>query len=410
MVPYAKQRVSAENRVFIRMMNLFTIEADGVVHEELMAKSRKGISLLQYLILERGRPVSSQRLIRELWADRRSDNPESALKTMVSRMRSSLNSISPELGSCIVSGQGNYRWQNRSGVRVDVLEIIDLLDSLRKEPPSPDHMEKTEKMMELYRGDLYLTGDILNGQATFNWLHNEYLSAVYRYIEMLKVNEEYTRICDVCRRAIVIDDLDEQLHIELMQAMANLNLSDEAAKEYHRLAKQSRVFYDAEPSEELRACYEGIAKAGATIRVNLDTIRKELLEKEGGTKGPFFCEYDVFKEVYNIYMRNLERLGSSMFLGVIMLGEPGDKGSTIRRESCMAGLQQILKANMRKGDIITRFSDNIYAMLLPTVNYSSGSMVMDRIEQMYYQEYTNHAIPFYARISPLGSTVPGLLK
>ena len=33
--------------VFIRMMDLFTIEADGVNHEELMAKSRKGVSLIQ---------------------------------------------------------------------------------------------------------------------------------------------------------------------------------------------------------------------------------------------------------------------------------------------------------------------------------------------------------------------------
>ena len=92
--------------VFIRMMDLFTIEADGVNHEELMAKSRKGVSLIQYLVLERGRPVSSQRLIRELWSDRRSESPENALKTMVSRTRTALNAISPDLGSCIVSGQG----------------------------------------------------------------------------------------------------------------------------------------------------------------------------------------------------------------------------------------------------------------------------------------------------------------
>lgn len=402
----AKRTDTMENPVNIRMMGLFTIEADGEVHEELMTKSRKGISLIQYLILERGRPVSSQRLIRELWADRRSDNPEGALKTMVSRVRSTLNEISPKLGTCIVSGQGTYRWQSLPHVHVDVLEIIDLLNSLRHEPPDPGHMGKTERLMELFQGDLYLTGDILNGQATFNWLHNEYLSAVYRYIELLKIRDEYTKICDVCRRASRIDDLDEQLHIELMQAMVNLNRSDEAAAEYRRLAKQSREYLDAEPGEELQACYNSLAEAGKTIRINLDTIRNELLEKEGGTKGPFFCSYEVFKEVYNIYMRNLERLGSSMFLGIIMLGNIGDKSSDVRRESCMAGLQQILKSNMRKGDIITRFSDNTYAMLLPTVNYSTGNMVMDRIENLYYQEYSSLAINFFARISPLGTASP----
>ena len=203
-----------------------------------------------------------------------------------------------------------------------------------------------------------------------------------------------------------IDDLDEQLHIELMQAMVNLNRTDEAAAEYRALAKQSREVLDAEPSEELQDYYESLAEAGKTIRFNLDIIRNELIEKEGGTKGPFFCTYEVFKEVYNIYMRNLERLGSSMFLAVIMLGEAGDKGNAVRRESCMAGLQEILKTNMRKGDIITRFSDNIFAMLLPTVNYSTGNMVMERIEDLYYQEYAALAIKFFARISPLGTADP----
>ena len=398
------QSDNTDNQILIRTMGLFTIEAKGSVHEELMAKSRKGISLMQYLILERGRPVSTQRLIRELWADRRSESPESALKTMVSRMRSTLNSFSPGLGMSIVSGQGTYCWQMLPNVHVDVLEIIDLLNSLRREPPSPDHIRLTERLMDLYRGDLFLTGDILNGQATCNWLHNEFLSAVYRYIELLKANEEYTRICDVCRRASKIDDMDEQLHIELMQAMVNLNRSEDAAAEYRRLARQTRDYYDAEPGEEIRACYESLAEAGRTIRVNLDTIRNELIEKEGGMKGPFFCDYAVFKEVYNIYMRNLERLGSSMFLGVIMLDETGEKDNAVRRESCMAGLQEILKLNLRKGDIITRFSDNTYAMLLPTVSYASGNMVMERIETLYYREYASLAISLYSRISPLGTT------
>ena len=391
------------DQVYIRMMNLFTIEVNGVVHEELMTKSRRGISLVQYLILERARPVSSQRLIRELWAGRNSDNPESALKTMVSRMRSLLNALSPGLGESIVSGRGTYRWENLPHVRVDVLEVIDLINQLRQEPPSMEHSRLTESLIDLYTGDLYLTGDMLDGMSMCSWLHNEYLSAVYRYIELLKANEEYNRIVEVCRKAARVDDLDDQLHIELMQAMMNLNRTEEAVEEYRALAKQNRQVFDAEPSEELQSCYQDLVRAGNTLRVNIDVIRNELIKKEGSVKGPFFCEYEVFKEVYNIYMRNLERLGSTMFLAVIMLGEPGESSNAVRRESCMAGLQEILRSNMRKGDIITRFSENMYVMLLPTVNYSTGSMVMERIEHIYYQEYPSSAIQFFSRISPLGT-------
>ena len=390
-------------QVSIRMMGLFTVEVGNKRHEELMTKSRKGISLVQYLILERGKPISSQRLIRELWAGSRNENPENALKTMVSRMRSTLNAISPELGECILSGQGAYRWQSRQGITVDVLEITDLFHALNRGEPEDEMLRMTDKLLDLYQGDLYLTGDLLGGQTISNWLHNEYLNAVYRMIDILKAREEYNRICEVCRRAIQIDDLDEQLHIELMQAMVNLNRVGDAETEYHSLVRNSRHYLDAEPGIELQECYHNLAKAGSTLKFNLDVIRNELLEQEDDWRGPFFCEYPVFKEIYNIQMRNLERLGSTMFLAVIMLGEE-DNSSNVRRESCMAGLQEILKSNMRKGDIITRFSDNIFAMLLPLVNYTTGSMVMERVEHLYYQEYASLAIAFHARISPLGQS------
>ena len=394
-----------EDQLVIRTMGLFTVEADGIVHEELMTKTRKGISLVQYLMLERGKTISSQRLIRELWSGSRNDNPESALKTMVSRMRTALNAISPRLGACIVSGQGGYRWY-APDVYVDVLEIIDLLDTLRRGVPDEEEtLRLSEQLLELYRGDLYLTGDILNGQAIFNWLHNEYLNAVYRMIELLKKKEDYNRICEVCRRAILIDDLDDQLHIELMQAMVSLNRTSDAAKEYRNLVKSSRQFLKVEPGEEVREYYDSLADAGKELKLNLDAIRSELLDQDDDWKGPFFCDYPVFKEIYNIQIRNLERLGSAMFLAVIMLGE-AEKTGSIRRESCMAGLQEILRRNMRKGDIITRFSDNIFAMLLPMVNYTTGTMVMERIEHLYYQEYASLAIEFHARISPLGPAHP----
>ena len=388
--------------VRIRMMGDFSVEVDGVIHEHLTAKSRKGVSLLQYLIMERGRTVPSQRIIREMWSGKHSESPENALKTMVSRVRTMLRELSPKLALCLVSGKGGYSWNTQPGVTVDAIELMELYDTLKGEVTKDQRAILTERMLEIYRGDLFQTGDLNNGVALVNWMHREYLEAVLAYIEQLKREEEYNRICEVCRAAIQVDDLDEQLHIELMQAMVNLNRAADAMAEYRKVVKVSREVLDAEPSEELQACYTQLAEAGSAIRFNLDVIRNELAEQEGDRRGPFFCDYRAFKEIYNIQMRNLERLGSTMFLGVIMLGEPGDGMSSVSRESGMAGLQEILRNNLRKGDIVTRFSESIYAMLLPTVNYETGSMVIERIEHLFYIEYPARNITFHARISPLG--------
>ena len=84
--------------------------------------------------------------------------------------------------------------------------------------------------------------------------------------------------------------------------------------------------------------------------------------------------------------------------------ETDEEISDVHRESAMAGLQEIMRKHLRKGDIVTRFSPAMYAMLLPTVNYTTGSMVMERMEQLFYEEYPSRKVALHYRISPLGTT------
>ncbi len=391
------------SRVRICMMGGFWVEVDGAVNDALVTRTRRGVSLMQYLILERGKAVSVHRLVREIWPGRRSESPENALKTMVSRLRAQLNLMSPGLGGCIRSEKGGYCWNSLPGVEVDALELIDIFCALKRERDLDKQHALVQRMQAVYAGDLFQTGDMVNGAAQVSWLHREYIEAVLRYVEQLKKAEEYNRICEVCRKALTVDELDEQLRIELMQAMVNLNRASEAMAEYSKVVKAHRVMLDAELSEEFELNYAGLADAGKQTKFNLDVIFNELSQQDSESRSPFFCDYRVFKEIYDIQMRNLERLGSTMFLCVIMLGEPGSTLSPVSRESGMAGLQEILRNNLRKGDIVTRFSENVYAMLLPTVNYATGKMVIERIEKLFYEEYPSGNIAFHSRLSPLGS-------
>ena len=391
-------------KIFIRMMGAFVIEVGDVVYDDLATRSRKGAGLMQYLILQRGTPTSTQRMTRELWSGRRSENPENALKTLVSRTRSMLNSLCPDLGRCIVSSAGGYSWECTPDVSVDVLEIMDIYALLEQNPGEEVRRSLSERLLDLYRGDLFRTGNVYSDATQVSWLHREYLDTVYRYVELLKANEEYNRICEVCQAALKVDEQDEHLHILLMEAMSNLNRTQEALEEYRRVAQRSRRGdVDEGPSEALQAAYQNLAEESQSLQFNLDVIHNELTREEKNWRGPYFCEYRAFKEIYNIEIRNVERMGSTMFLGVIMLVS----SNPITRESAMAGLQEILRTNLRKGDIVTRFSDNMYAMLLPTVNYNTGSIVLERIEHRFYQEYPPNTVDFHARISPMGRARSG---
>lgn len=74
----------------------------------------------------------------------------------------------------------------------------------------------------------------------------------------------------------------------------------------------------------------------------------------------------------------------------------------------MQGLIEILRNNLRRGDIVTRFSETSVTLLLPTVDYTTGNMVMERIRQVFYKQYENERIPFNYRLGALESSGPRL--
>ena len=387
----------------VRLLGGCVVCCDGVENESLPQRSKKGVALMTYLILHHDRPVPASRLIRELWSGRRNMNPENALKTMVSRLRAMLAEISPVLSACVVSGQGTYCWQNQPGVTVDVIRVLEINDRLRGQLEESERMDCCQEIMDLYGGDLYEPDDMLNAATYINHLHRIFLDAALTLIELKRKREAWNDIIAISEAALRVDEMDEPLQIERMRALVHLNRTDEAVNQYRCVTDRDLRLLDAEPSEELRNFYREISQIGAALRYNLDLLRNRLMDSAKEHQGPLFCDMDTFKEFYRIQMRNLERLGSTMFLGLIMLGDGNaEKVDSVVYKGAMAGLEEILRKNLRRGDIVTRFDDYVLALLLPTVNYQSGAMVMERIEHIFYSAYARDRVPLHTRITPLG--------
>ena len=391
-----------EHSVRIQLMGNYLIFIDEQRVENPVARSRKGSALIALLILHRGEPVTNPQLFRKLWSDSAVTNPENALKTLVSRVRTMLNQMCDGLGQCLVSDRGAYHWGRQPGVRVDLLDLMDAFEALEGEQDREARRGLYERLVRLYRGDLYQTGSLEEEAAWSERLHRQYLNAVYDYIELLREAEAYDEISAVCRTALEVDGFDDRLNVELMKAMLNLNRVSEAMDQYQHAANMSYRYLGSEPSEKLRDFYRHLNRSHQSLKYNLDAIRNDLNEA-GHDRGAFVCDYPMFKEIYNLEMRNLERLGTSMFLGLIMIGDGEDSAMDyIRQDNIMAGLIEILRANLRRGDIITHFAPTTVALLLPTVNYETGSMVMERIRQLFYKRYPNSSIPFRHRLGMLG--------
>lgn len=388
--------------VEIRMMGEFVILSDGQEFNSLVGKTRKGVAFIEYLILNYGKQVSKQRLLSVLWSGYKHANPENSLKVMVSRLRKMLNEISEGLGDCIRTDRGAYSWVLCPEMRVDALEIMEIFERLPEELSESKKIALYSRLIEVYRGDLYLTGDFVSGNEYSAAFHNEYLNAVYDYIELLTREGKYDTIIKVCAAAQKIDEFDERLHMEMMQAQVYMNRIEDAMEQYRKVTDIHETYLDAVPSEEMQAFYTKIMRQNKALRFSLDGLKREL--KEGlPPRGAYICDYDEFRQICYLMIPTLNRIRCSLFMGLIMIGEqednPGVEEPVLNR--LIDDLISILHENLRRGDVMSRISLSIVVVMLPSVNYTTGNMVLERIRQLFMMRNPEINIPFRYRLGEM---------
>lgn len=388
----------------IELLGDFGVFVDKGKVTDQISKSRKGTALIQYLMINRDEPVANTKLFEVLWPDEESSNPENALKTLVSRMRVILNSIAPNFGDSIASMRGAYQWQVLPGMSVDYYELVDLIKKLMPTNELDAHSSRCYKrLVFLYRGDLLQEKDAQPEWAVSRavLLHGQYLSAVYHYIDLLKKKKDYEEIVNVTRVSLDIDAFDEQLNLELLNALAKSDHSNEALQQYKHITNLHYRYLGIQPPAAIQDFYRQIMQARSNLASNLDAIRNELLQNNQ-VRGGFICDYMVFKEIYNLQFRNLERLGVPMYLALIMITSiDGSPLPPLKLDEVIQDLLDILRNNLRKGDAITRYLPAECALLLPTVNRESGTIALERIKRIFYQKYPSSNIVFNYLIGSL---------
>ena len=219
----------------LRLLGSFQVDVDGKSAADVLAHSPKGVQLIQYLILNRGRMETTMALTQAMWPDSEASRPESALKTLVSRLRTLLQQVRPELGACLRTVRGGYQWVTQPGVSVDVEEFLDVAEDLRGRIDVDNDLQARSfrRMMSLY------TGRLLQDQEQPEWmkqraetLHNLYLNVVEEALQKLQDAGREPETVSICREALDADPLNSALNMRLMDALVHTGRESEALQQY----------------------------------------------------------------------------------------------------------------------------------------------------------------------------------
>ena len=212
---------------------------------------------------------------------------------------------------------------------------------------------------------------------------------------------DYQKVVEVCEKAIIIDRFDEKLHEQLILAFYNVGWQQKALEHYDYI---TNLFYrelGVKVSDRLRSIYRDIIKTEKSVETDLDIIKNDLREATS-VEGAFFCEYEIFKDVYRLQARSIARNGQTVYIGLLTVtdfnsGIPDSK----LLNNAMDHLEGAIRLSLRKGDVAARFSAAQYVVLLPTVTFESGSKVLERIVKRFSREHRNIPVIIHTKLQPL---------
>ena len=389
--------------VSISLLGGFALEVAGTSLTDDINRSLKLWSVLAYLTLHRDRAVTQSEFIELFWPDDHSANPVNALKTLLYRIRAMLEPLfGPEVQP-ILAQRGAYIWNPSVECRLDIdrFEALCRLggDSAR---PAEERMASYREAVALYKGDLLpkLSHQMWLVPLTVHY-HTVYITAVKDFAALLEEAGLYDEMYQACARASALDDLDEGLHTLIVRSLLRQGKDAAALKHYEKATDLLYRNLGVRPSEELRALYKEIMSTEKTLETDLGVIMSDLREA-AARPGAFVCEYGFFKEAYRLEVRRAIRSGTCVHLCLITVSLPDGGVPPLKALSTtMDQLLEVLVANLRRGDVVSKFSGAQYVIMLPAANYEDSNMVMDRVVRAFYQQHRRSFLKLTVRVREL---------
>lgn len=377
-------------QVQINLFGGFEVLFNGEPALVSLKQSRKTDLFLEYLILKHGRPVPHEELLGALWTDRESRNPATALRTLLHRYRRLVESEGIEpLEKSVITTRGFYQWNAATDCLVDVYEFERLANEARELPVLDERrMALQRRMVELYRGPL------LSSAAEQSWIvprsvyyHDLYVECIYAMKDYWKAHGAYDEIVALCSHALEIERFDGRLQMELAYARQMAGSAGET---------DTHVRGTDNPS-----LYEAIVRTEHSAEEDIGHIM-DMLDHEG-RNGAYLCDRSVFSGIYRLQQSVLERSGATVFLCLMTLVEAeGEKTLDARAfKTQMQQLTRIAGAKLRRGDVLSRYSENQLVALLPESNFEAARLAVERVRQAYYETRVSaHTLVAY-RLRPL---------
>lgn len=356
------------------------------VLDEEKIRSNKMLQMLVYLLIYRESPLTHRRLIEVFWGDEVRKDPDVALRNLMSRLRMELRVLGD--GPFICTLQEAYQWNPEIIVETDYEKFEKMILELRRTTGPGAKQERRRlgrEIIECYQGNITSR---VSGEPWIipkvTWYWSGYMDAVRVLGELYEQEEDWESLELLCRQALEENPAEEDIHCWMLLSLWGREKYDLIPQYYEKV---SRYFYESMgifSPEKLTALYHNILPETEKEAESIGKVAEKIIE-QSSPEGVFFCSYQTFCQIYRLDARRISRLKISSYLVLLTLRRTGrrkqTKRETVKKE--MKILEEILREHLRRGDVVTQYSQNQFIIILSMISLEGCISVIQRLKKIF---------------------------
>ena len=376
-----------EFRLSIRLFGEFMIQSPcGEFHPGTNNSSQITL-LVSYLITNKGAEVSKAKLSEALWPEGQIKNQTAALRNLIYRARKDLKILSPsEETEYIGYVNDSYYWNKDIPCTTDIFEFEQLYQQARSEKDPDQAYALYSRMHQLYQGEFLPTLTSVEWVLFQNaYYRNLFIDCTLRMCDYLMVKKDYSALITLCDRSCLMYQEEDRFHRYKLMAYLGLDTPTTALEYYHQTVNFFTQKFGVDISDSLQDVYHEILSRIPSNPVNLEELEEDLSES-GKTNQTFYCNFDIFRNFYQLNRRSVRRSHSKHYLLLLSLLEAsGNQPDSAVLKDEMAILFELLSTTLRRNDIYTRTSNSQYSVILTVPNEYGSEIAANRIQERYDQ-------------------------
>lgn len=334
--------------------------------------------LLIYLIFNRNASINNPQLIDLLWPEGNADKPEGALRNLVYRARKEMKEFFG-VDKSIRSKGRSYYWNLEIECRLDYEAVLRLCRRIEQEEDLYRKYERCLEMVNKYSGEVlpeFNYNDWVIGIN--NMLERNCLEVILNTLKELANNNLYEQVLQICNHQNSQKIMDTRLYEMKLYAYYKTGKTDLALSFYRQIVDYYYSKYGIEVSPRLKEIYQTILDTSPAEQVDVEELEKNLTVDDNNNN-TFYCDFDVFKNIYQINIRSARRSMKVRILALLTIVDTSNKldEKAISQEANI--LKNIIANSLRKNDVYSKFNMSQYSLILASPNLDGAKIAVDRI-------------------------------